>query len=201
MHDHALGDRGRTSVRLAARVLGVCVCAAWTWGAVRFLMADASVTFVLPKLDDPPSAEHNLASFRLGPRLRASSYHRAASPHHQPAFLIDGNQSPTLVDKWTSAVRDREPWVEVAWPEIHAVSQVRIHHAGRYESPAFTVRNYRIACLPEQDGNGSLTIRDNRAAIAIHALRCDRAQALRIDWMLEGNNDVARIYELEIWGR
>src|SRR5689334_18544062 len=94
---------------------------AWSIGATRFLAADASIRLTLPRLAPPPAGEHNLALYRWGPTIRASSYRRDPESYAPPGFLVDGQQSPSRNEKWTSAANDRQPWVEITWREPREV--------------------------------------------------------------------------------
>jgi hypothetical protein len=90
---------------VAIAVPAVC----WAIGAIAFLRADGAMSWTLPQQAPAPQGEHNLASYKLGPTLRASSYYRAVlSPHH-PAFVLDGRAHPTTLEKWTSNARDLHP--------------------------------------------------------------------------------------------
>lgn len=175
--------------------------AAWSYGAAAFLAADGSLTWTLPQRAPLPTQADNLASFRFGPTLRASSYHRGEASHHHPAFLIDGRTAPTLLEKWSSGLLDREPWIEIEWREPRDLSMVQIWHAGVLEPPAFTIRSYRISCLGARAPAPSVWVTSNRSPIATHALGCRGARGVRIDWTPNAPGDVVRVFEVEVWSK
>jgi hypothetical protein len=174
----------------------------WLLGAVLFLRADGSLTWRLPRLADAPTTEHNLASFRLGPTLRVSSYYRGVLSQHHPAFVLDGRARPSRLEKWASGLRDEKPWLEVLWHRARTLQRVVIHHAGSVEDDALTIRRYRLRCITQQSKGIELSVHDNRAAVAEHALACQGATGMRVDWQPNAGNDgLVRIYEIEAWGR
>jgi hypothetical protein len=188
----------------AKRALVFCmvlVGVAWSYGAAAFLAADGSLTWTLPRQESPPEQAHNLAWFRFGPTLRASSFHRHDAAHHHPAFLIDGRAAPTLVEKWCSGILDKAPWIEISWGEPRQLSEVKIWHAGFREAAEHTLRRYRLGCLSAQEPAPSLQVTSNTNAIATHALPCRGARGLRIDWTPNVPGERARVYEVEVWGK
>lgn len=198
-----LRDQGRapTRVRLLPLVFGV-VAAAWLVGAALFLRADGSVSWSLERKQQPPATEHNLALLTWGPTLRASSYYQEAFSHHHPVFLIDARAQPHEVEKWTSGYHDPQPWTEIVWREPRRLERSVIYHAGWRESADWTIRQYRLVCLGQEGQHGkSVDVTDNTAAVATHALGCDAAYGLRIEWTPNAANDKVRVYEIEAWGR
>lgn len=191
-----------TALRLGPRrsLLAVALLA-WSIGAVLFLRADGSVRLPMARAATPPAGEHNLALHRWGPTLHTSSYHREPYSHHHPIFLVDGRSVPDAVEKWTSAARDRAPWIEITWREPRKLSRVVIYHAGWRENPRWTAHRYRLSCLSAQGAPGAvLEVTDNQEAVASHALACAGAHGLRIDWTPNAPDDQVRVYEIEAWG-
>lgn len=186
----------RTLLRLASLALAV----GWLCGAIGFVRSQGAVQLTLSRKAAPPTAEHNLASYRWGPSLRASSYFREPSSHHHPLFLIDGRSDPSPIEKWASALGDRAPWVEIAWREPRAISHVVVQHAGAHE-PKPNLARYTLRCLSDSGPVTRLAVRGNRDAVATHPLRCGRAKGLRIEWQLDEADDLARVYEIEVWGQ
>jgi hypothetical protein len=200
-HESVARMSGRRPLRdwlwLAAALPAGC----WLLGAFLFVRADGSLIWRLPRLADGPAAEHNVASFRLGPTLRASSYYRDVLSQHHPAFVLDGRARPSRLEKWTSGLRDQEPWLEVSWHKPRALQRVVIHHAGSVEPDELTIRRYRLRCLTQSE-KVELAVRDNRASVAEHAFACRGATGVRIDWQPNAGNDgLVRIYEIEVWGQ
>jgi hypothetical protein len=184
---------------LTASVLLVGI--AWSYGAAAFLVADGSLTWSMPMREPHPARLHNLASYRFGPTLRASSYHRDEVSHHHPAFLIDGRAEPTLVEKWCSGSGDEAPWIEVAWNGPRRLSEVKIWHAGFRESAGDTIRRYRLSCISARQPARALQITSNTVPIATHALACSEASGVRIDWTPNVRGQRVRVYEIEAWGQ
>lgn len=189
------------ALKLVVRVVAALVFAFWLLGAVLFLRADGVVDQTLPRRQRPPAGEHNLASYRYGPRLRASSYFRDSEAHHHPMWLVDEQQRPSLIAKWASSERDRRPWLSIAWREPRTLERVRIQHAGAFEPAEFTARSYRLRCL-QRDGIGAeLMVRGNRDAHAEHRLACSDALGVRIDFLRRPRAQIVRVFEVEAWGR
>jgi hypothetical protein len=196
----ALSGRAWRVLRQSALVLLLTIAGFWLFGAVLFLRADGSVDYTLPRYVRPPTGEHNLASYRYGPRLRASSYFHESGAQHHPMWLVDEQPVPDLKAKWASDQRDPSPWVSIAWREPRRLLRVRIEHAGTRERPQFTARTYRLRCL-QRDGFGSeLMVRGNRQHVAEHPLVCDRALGVRIDFLRKKSADIVRVFEVQAWG-
>jgi hypothetical protein len=187
----------------AARALvgaAILLGALWGFGFTRFLLADGVVHQTLPRREAPPSGEHNLAAYRFGPRVRASSYHRDSASNHHPSFVVDERARPTLTEKWVSAFNDPEPWLEVHFREAHAVGRVRMRLAGLVEDGALNMRSYRLLCLGGE-ASAEVVVTDNRASEVEHALSCRDATGVRAEFTLGKRDDRARVFELEVWGR
>lgn len=189
----------RISAKRVVLGLTMLVGAGWSYGAAAFLAADGSLTWTLPCRDPLPAQAENLASFRFGPTLRASSFHRDEVGHHHPVFLIDGKANPTEVEKWCSSRLDPDPWIEISWPQARSISTVKIWHAGFLEPPALTTRRYRLSCLSAQAEAPVVSITSNDSAIATHALPCKEARGIRIDWTPNLPGEPIRVYEIEAW--
>jgi hypothetical protein len=194
------GPSARTFV-LVFRGMLLCVAGFWLLGAVIFLRADGSVDYTLPRREAPPRAEHNFASYRYGPRIRASSYFRDAIAHHHPMFVVDERRSPSLMEKWASAEPDRRPWLSITWREPHDLARVRIQHAGMREQAELSARKYRLRCLTRDGVKGELMVEGNRAAVAEHPLICKGVLGLRIDFLRGRREEITRVFEVEAWGR
>jgi hypothetical protein len=181
-------------------MLAIAVAGLWLIGLVQFLRAPATVSVTLPRLEEPPAGEHNLAAFRFGPTVHVSSYFKDPfSPHH-PAFLVDERLSPTLVEKWASAYGDAHPFAEVSWREPRTLARVVLKHAGSVEHPNYTLKRYRLVCL--RDGAAvTLEVPDNREAIASHPFPCTGARGVRIEMQPAHPGGVIRLYEIEAFGQ
>ena len=207
----AAGPAPRTSARNGVAVILVSLLAllggAWLFGLARFLRADGGISVTLPRQGEPPAEEHNLASWRWGPTVRVSSYHRDPFAHHHPAFLVDERLGPSPLEKWASEPRDRHPWIEITWREPHDLSRVVLRHAGEVEGDALTLERYKVTCLRDS-GTGvapapeiAVVINDNQLRVAIHPLPCARARGVRVQVEPRAADTMARLYEIEAWGR
>jgi hypothetical protein len=170
-------------------------------GLIRFVAADGVVEYQRPALGASPAGVHNLASFRRGVHVRASSSFRVAEAQHHPAFLVDEVAAPGLIEKWTTLPGDRRPWVEVRWPEPRQLQRVVLRHAGWREDARYTTRRYRLACLTASGRSEELSVTDNHEPVTEHALRCAGARGVRLDLEPNGPDEVVRLYELEAWGQ
>jgi hypothetical protein len=186
--------------RLLLRGVVLPLSLLWAFGAVGFLSADGTLQLTLPRRAAAPRGEHNLVSYQYGPTIRASSYFRDPGSHHHPMFLVDGLRKPSPIEKWASARRDRAPWVALSWAEPRTISRVVVHHVRAHEAAPSSLRDYTLSCASDSARPTRLTVQNNLAAVAVHALRCDHARGLRLDCRLR-DEDIARIYEIEVWGQ
>ncbi len=175
--------------------------ALWLAGLVSFVGRNGTIEVVMPRSRMPPSVEHNLAAWDLGPTIRASSYFNEAYTQHHPLFLIDGRASPSHHEKWASAPEDRHPWVEIRWREPRTLSKVVIDHAGIVEDASYTASHYRIVCLQANGTGPSVVENGNRASRAVHALACAGARGIRLEIEPNAPDAIVRVYEVEAWGR
>lgn len=195
----APSDRARL-LRKTVIVCGSILGLLWLFGAVRFLRADGVLSMTLPRREQPPRVEHNVASYRFGPTLRASSYYRDPVAQHHPMFLVDEHDG-SATEKWASAPRDRKPWVEISWREPRSISRVVVHHAGVLEQAGWTLRDYRLRCLFDGRVGPALEVRGNQSPVTEHAFRCEGARGLRSEWTPNAEGDVVRVFEVQVWGR
>jgi hypothetical protein len=178
--------------RLAVAAVGVVFLAA----LVRFALARPAVEVQFPRLAQG-QGRRDLAHFREGVTVRVSS--ADAVRRHHPGYLVDGAPAPSLLEKWVSAPGDRAPWAEVQLRETHEVEEVALQLAAR-EHPAFTMRRYRIECWAGARPIAALAVERNADGNPRHPLRCPGADRVRVSFDLSGI-DVARVYELEVWGQ
>jgi hypothetical protein len=168
-------------------------------GLARFVAADGVVEYRHPVVGEAPAGVHNLASFRRGSSVRASSVFRAPENLHHPAFLIDEVAAPSLIEKWTTLASDRAPWVEIRWPEPRQLVRVVLRHAGWREGAQDTAHRYRLSCLTD-GAPVEVVVKDNDEAVATHALPCAAARGVRLDIEPNGPGQLVRLYEIEAWG-
>ena len=191
---------GIVGVAVIVAILG----AAWLFGLVRFVSAPGIAVLPLPRQATPPREAHDLAAWRYGPLVRASSYYRDPISQHHPLFLVDGRVAPTLLEKWMSSEVDPAPFIEIIWREPHDLDRVVIKHAGEYESASLTLARYRLSCLQQEAGQLrvgiTLEVEGNRASLAVHPLSCPHARGIRLDGHPRSAGEPIRIYEIEAWG-
>jgi hypothetical protein len=188
--------------RIKPWMLGLAIAGGvWLYGLVLFISADGHFEVTLPRQRIPPAEVHNFSLWDLGPTIRASSFFADWDGLHHPAFLVDGRTSPNNVEKWASAERDRDPWIEIIWRESHDLERVVIRHAGSVESEGLTADRYTLRCLTASGHGPSLEVTSNKKAIASHDLACATARGLRIEFEPKNRKDIIRIFEVETWGR
>jgi hypothetical protein len=148
-------------------------------------------------------ARRNLAQVTAGGVVRVSSYD--VFRYHHPLFAVDGEASPTLVEKWASARNDPSPWIEVRLPAPAQIEGIRLVLGGAYESDEFTQRDYSIVCLRSDEPGAPVTqldVRGNSEARPYHEVMCADTLRLRVNFGPEPwPRAVVRLYELEVWGR
>ena len=177
------------------------VCGLWLFGLVSFVAADGHIEVVLPRRRTPPAEVHNFSLWDLGPTIRASSFYGDWASLHHPAFLVDGKWPSDKVEKWASAERDRQPWIELLWRESHTLERVVIRHAGAVEDAGLTANHYTLRCLTASGQGPSLEVVSNLDAVATHDLACAQARGVRIEFEPKDSKDIIRIFEVETWGR
>jgi len=197
----ASGFRAHRVARAGFRAALIILLLLWGTGLVLFLRSSRIASVTLPSFAPHPTDEHNLAAAIYGPTIRVSSYYRDFPSQHHPAFLVDGRDRPTTVEKWASDNGDAAPWVEIKWRGSHNVSRVVIRHGGSVESDDMTSRSYRITCMQTSGQSSTLKVEDNTAKRAEHNLGCPAALGVRVDFLPNSKNALTRIYEIEAWGR
>ena len=164
--------------------------------AIAFALSHPPCAVELPAQLPHPNGEHDLAWFRYGPTVVASTADLSSFFH--PAFAVDGMTDEPRAAKWVSQKWDRAPWLEVLFRGAHDVERVSLRFAGAQDGRAAPMRDYTIRCL-----GGTfppLAIRGNREAAPTHALSCRGATGVRVDFALRGK-EVAHLYEIEAVGR
>lgn len=168
--------------------------------AIAFARARPVSETQFPVLEPHPSGEHDLALYRYGTQVRASS---VFWPNlHHPGFAVDGYATPSGTEKWASAPDDPAPWIEVRWDKPRHVSRVVLTFSGRIEGMG-TMRDYTVACLVNGQRASERVVHDNADDIARYELGCDNAEGVRVDFRTGPGtaNDLVRLYELEAIGQ
>ncbi|MDF1564327.1 MAG: hypothetical protein P1V51_14855 [Deltaproteobacteria bacterium] len=144
----------------------------------------------------------NLAALSRGARVTVSSYHWFNS--HHPLFLIDEHPNPGLTEKWVSAGKDRAPWLELALAAPARVESIALDLASIREDRAYDLRDYDLTCLGPEGVLSRFEVRGNTGSRPVHALGCEGATRIRIDFQVEEEGSprgVVRLFELRVLGR
>jgi len=193
-------DRRRLAIAFGG-ALGLLFLA----GLARFAAARPALEVRFPRTAAPGAGRVNLAHFTRGPIVRASS--SDSNRRHHPGYLVDGHAGAHETEKWASTYGDAEPWLEVELDGPHDVDEVALELPSAHrEPPSLDLRRYRIDCFrgPGASSNvGSLEVQANIDARPRHPMVCPRTSRVRVSFVLEPNTplDVARVYEVEVWGR
>jgi hypothetical protein len=141
----------------------------------------------------------NWASMHGGARARASIWDHFRG--HHPLFAIDGEAQPAEIEKWASLATTPSPWIEILLPGLHDVEEVVIRHAGWRERAAYTNRRYTVRCFRGEQSVAEVAVADNTAAVARHPIDCRSTDRVVVAFDCTIGEPVARIYEVEAWGR
>lgn len=176
-------------------LLLLLIGAALAAGLADFARARPSVEVRFPRSAPEGGERRNLARFAEGSAVRVSSVLWAA--RHHPGYLVDGWADPAPVAKWVSAPGDAHPWAEVQLDRPREVDEVALELAAAHE-PLPPERDYRVECFAGARLAFALPVADNALARPRHRVRCAGADRVRVTFAAR---DVARVYELEVWGR
>lgn len=190
--------RAARLLRVLALAYGVAVLAATAWVAARPRHPVTVRSAAFP----PVGSRANLAAAGAGGRVRVSSYDAFAG--HHPAFLLDGRRTAALLEKWASSGEDREPFVEVLLPAPSDVDEVVLAHAGGVENPVYTMERYTLRCLRGEEELFRQLVEGNTHPLARHAVSCSGVETVRVEFAPgppRSAQAVARLYEVEVWGR
>jgi len=153
-----------------------------------------------------PGVRADFAAVSAGAVVRVSSFEWFRS--HHPLYAIDGQDRPERTEKWATPQRDRDPWIEIRLAVRVDVDEMDLDLAGAFEDPAFTNRDYVVRCLRDEGADETLVyewiVRGNTDAHPKHRLNCPGTDRVRVEFQVEPigqPRDVARIYEIAVWGR
>ncbi|MBN2362396.1 MAG: hypothetical protein JXR83_23290, partial [Deltaproteobacteria bacterium] len=96
----------------------------------------------VPPADAPRPG--NLASFRAGARVRASS--AAWRNSHYPLYAIDEEAAPTLDEKWMTNTGDQERWIEVLLPRPATPGRIELDLASAREDSPHRPHHAVVSC-------------------------------------------------------
>lgn len=182
---------------LLARCAAFACVAIFALALFVFVTARPNVDIRFPARRPHPPELHDLASVEYGPVVTASSYEPTG--HHHPAFLVDRRRHPTLLEKWASDPADRHPWVEIRWGEPHEVAEVVVVQGAAFEDARYLTR-FLLSCLGGEAGSMARWVNDVRP-VGREAMPCPGATGIRLEFVLDAQSDLVRIYEIEAWGR
>jgi hypothetical protein len=163
----------------------------------KFVAARPTVEARFPVRRPHPPGLHDLASMEYGPVVTASSCEPAG--HHHPAFLVDRRPRPTLLEKWASDPADRHPWVEIRWGEPHDVAEVVVVQGAAFENARYLTR-FLLSCLGDAPRSTARWVNDVTPA-GREVMPCPGATGIRLEFFLDAQSDIVRVYEIEAWGR
>jgi len=139
-----------------------------------------------PEILTPAFAEHTpdpgdsrLSLWRYGGRVRASSY--LWFHGHHPLFAIDGVKNPEGMERWSSAPRDREPWLEVLLPARADVAKVFLALGGLYpQHGGEPARHFVVSCHREQEEVFRAEYEDNIRTSRVMRVACPDVDRVRV---------------------
>jgi hypothetical protein len=188
------------------------LAASWGYGLTLLIRTKGSLVQHVREFQGHPIDTHNLASFRYGPTLSASSYLNDFGQQHHPLFLVDEVAKPSIAEKWASAPRDRSPWVEIRWHEPATLERVRLLHPGPIEGKDTNAKMFTIRCIQSNSRRGknsnqlqsnvSITVYNNaQDDVTENRLHCQNSIGIRIEMKPNRSTDVVRLFEVEAWGQ
>lgn len=133
----------------------------------------------------------NLASFRTGARVRASSASWLSD--HFALYAIDEEPNPTLAEKWMPLGKDRERWIEVLLPRPTTPAHIELDLSSAREDSAHRPHHVVLTCA-----QGDREVWQQRLALDAAyfraALSCPDVDRVRARF--EGGD--VRLYELRL---
>jgi hypothetical protein len=170
-------------------------------GLLRFAGARPAIETAFPRRGAETPGRANLAQFSEGSTLRVSSVEWAL--RHHPGYLVDGHERPIPIEKWVSARSDPAPWADVLLDRVRDVDEVALELAGAHEPAEYTMRAYRIDCFRGEVLRSSRWVGSNDEPRPRHEVSCRQVDRVRVTFGVEPRSarDVARVYELEVWGK
>ncbi|MBI5490682.1 MAG: hypothetical protein HY905_25330 [Deltaproteobacteria bacterium] len=153
-----------------------------------------------------PGVRTNFAALSGGAVLRVSSFDWFHS--HHPLYAIDEQAKPDKTEKWATVQKDRAPWIEIELAVRVDVDEIDLVLAGAFEAKEFTNRDFVVRCLRDQGAGETVVAKrevsgneDPRPKVP---LACPGTNRVRIEFLVEPigkSRDVARVYEVSVWGK
>jgi hypothetical protein len=179
-------------MRLATRLTLGASAAVLAPALVGFVVAHPAIETRFPRTATDPSDRHDLADFRYGVTVRASS--AAWAEHAHPAYVVDRVASPSWRERWASASGDAAPWIEVALDRERAIDEVVLARAA--PTPPF-----KIECYAGPSAVASLHVPGAGELRTRHPVPCAGADRVRVTFSTPPGGAPVQLYELEVWGR
>ncbi|MFH1811040.1 MAG: hypothetical protein ABIJ09_20030 [Pseudomonadota bacterium] len=164
-------------------------------GAISLVGArPSSETPVIAVTPGDQPRDGNLASFRAGARVRASS--TAWRSDHYPLYLIDEEQQPSLGEKWMPSPDDNARWVEVLLARPADLRRLELDLASALERPEDGPRAVTVSCQAagRQVLQQRLAVEDNRVRAP---LTCPGTDVVRLTF----DGGTVRVYEIRLFDR
>ncbi len=143
---------------------------------------------------------NHLARCDRGVSVRVSS--SDVEHAHHPIFLIDGRiGSP--IEKWSSFIGDKKPWVELRFASPVAARAVVLHHAGAKEGPALNIADFDVRVRQGGAWQKVADVRGNAQSVTTHAIPAGALiDRVRIDILRPNAAGERRafLYEIEVHG-
>lgn len=179
-------------MRVAIRLTLAASAAVLMLALAQFVVAHPTIETRFPRTSADPAERHDLADFRYGITLRASS--AAWADHAHPAYVVDRVASPSWRERWASASDDPAPWIEVEFDRKRAIDEVVLTRAT--PTPSF-----KIECYAGPSAVASLYVPAARELQTRHPMPCASADRVRITFSKDPRGAPVQLYELEVWGR
>jgi len=162
-------------------------------GLIRFALAHPTLEVRFPRAAADPPGRHDLADFRYGPVVRASS--AAWAEHAHPGYVVDRVAAPSSREAWASAADDAAPWLEVELDRPRAIDEVVL-------ARPVPAHPYKLECFARATVVASTFVSDDRGARGRHPLACPGADRVRVTFAGAGpdRGGPVRVDELEVWG-
>lgn len=196
---------GHPALRRLAIAVGAALALLLLVGLARFALARPVDEVRFPRSAAPSAGRVNLAHHARGPIVRVSS--SDSNRRHHPGYLVDGHAFARETEKWASTYGDEKPWLEVELDGPHDLDEVVLELPSSHREPAnLDLRRYRIDCFrgpAASSAVASLEVLANIDGRPRHPIACPQTSRVRVTFALEPNTplDVARVYEVEVWGR
>ena len=153
-----------------------------------------------------PGVRADFAALSAGAVVRVSSFDWFHS--HHPLYAIDGLAKPEKTEKWATPQKDRAPWIEIELAVRVDVDELDLVLAGAFEDKSLTNRDFVLRCLRDEGAGEAVVnaqvVSGNEDPQPKFPLACPGTDRVRIEFRVEPigkSRDVARVYEVSVWGK